>query len=73
MNGWEFLEEYRKLEAIKKDMIVLIMLTSSLNPDDKIRAESYPEVNGIEYKLLDKEKIQRLLDTHFPEVKVPAP
>ncbi len=72
MNGWDFLEEYRKLDEPKKNLIVLIMLTSSLNPDDKIRAESYPEVNGIEYKLLDKEKLQRVLKSYFPEVQLPV-
>jgi CheY-like chemotaxis protein len=39
MNGWEFLENYRKLEKRQHGKVVIIMLTTSLNPDDKIRAQ----------------------------------
>ena len=32
MNGWEFLEHYRKLSLEQKNEAVIIMLTTSLNP-----------------------------------------
>src|SRR5438445_13790262 len=38
MNGWEFLEEYNKLDEIFKSRAIIIMLTTSENPDDKMKA-----------------------------------
>jgi len=35
MDGWEFLAQYRSLPQEKKADTVLIMLTTSLNPDDE--------------------------------------
>ena len=36
MNGWEFLEKYNNLEKGHRGNIVIIMLTTSLNPDDRL-------------------------------------
>src|SRR4051812_35217001 len=46
MNGWEFLEEYKKLSPDQKARITIMMLTTSANPDDIKRAESIEEVDG---------------------------
>src|SRR6476646_5150062 len=35
MNGWEFLEEYNKLDAKFQSQALVVMLTTSGNPDDK--------------------------------------
>lgn len=67
MNGWEFLEEYHKLKEFEKAKIVLILLTTSLNPDDKEKALSYTEVNGFLNKYLDKETLANVLKEKFPE------
>ena len=40
MDGWEFLEEYQKLEQCQKGKIVFIMLTTSFNPADKVKADT---------------------------------
>lgn len=53
MDGWEFLEEYEKLEPEFKAKTVVIMLTSSLNPDDRDKALSYGDVDAMYNKLLD--------------------
>jgi CheY-like chemotaxis protein len=55
MDGWEFLEEYEKLEPEFKAKTVVIMLTSSLNPDDRDKALSYEDVDAMYNKLLDKD------------------
>src|SRR5258708_38807455 len=47
MDGWEFLERYRGLPPARKADIVLIMLTTSLNPDDEKRTRTIPEVAGV--------------------------
>ena len=51
MNGWEFLEEYKKLEGEIKSKIV-VMLTTSLNPNDKTRAEKTGCVDEFRSKFL---------------------
>ena len=40
MNGWEFLEEYRKLPRANIEPYIVFMLTTSLNPDDRHKSES---------------------------------
>lgn len=40
MNGWEFLEAYEKL-FLKRKTPVIVMVTVSLNPEDKERAEKH--------------------------------
>jgi CheY-like chemotaxis protein len=65
MDGWEFLEKYRELSQEKKAETVLIMLTTSLNPDDEKRTLSIPEVSGFEHKPLNQARLERLLNKYF--------
>ncbi|MEO5983989.1 MAG: response regulator [Ferruginibacter sp.] len=65
MNGWEFLDKYRELEKAKQGKIVIIMLTTSLNPDDKVKAGQMPEIAGFENKPLSPELIDRVLKKYF--------
>ena len=64
MNGYEFLEEYANLsESIRTNCIVL-MITTSIHPDDFKRAENNPSVFRFLNKPLDREKF-RLLEYEF--------
>ena len=65
MNGWEFLENYKKLKKEQQSKMVIIMLTTSLNPEDKLKAEHMPEVSGFENKPLTPEIIDRVLKKYF--------
>lgn len=67
MNGWEFLEEYEKLDNEVKAKIVLMMLTSSVNPDDEARALKMNIIGGFRRKYLDEESIKEIIQTYFPE------
>jgi CheY-like chemotaxis protein len=67
MNGWQFLEEYQKLEDVQKGKIIVIMLTTSLNPSDKIKAETMLESECFRYKPLTPEVISEIIQIHFPE------
>ena len=67
MNGWEFLQKYNSLEKEHKGNIVIIMLTTSLNPDDRLRSKDFPDVSGFENKPLTRVKLEALLKKHFPE------
>jgi CheY-like chemotaxis protein len=68
MNGWEFLKEYNDLEEAQKENIVIIMLTTSLNPDDKLRAANIPYITGFENKPLTEEKLSAVLEKYFTNV-----
>lgn len=65
MSGWEFLEEYDKLDEGKKAKIVVVMLTTSVNPDDKEKAKSKGLINGFFNKPLTFEMIERVIDENF--------
>lgn len=67
MNGWEFLEKYNELENGHKGNIIIIMLTTSLNPDDKLKSEGMPHVAGFEHKPLTEGKLDSILKKYFPE------
>ena len=67
MDGWEFLERYRQLQPEQKASIVMIMLTTSLNPDDEAKAREIPEIKGFEHKPLRAHRLTTLLKTCFPD------
>ena len=68
MNGWEFIEEYHKLPAEMKGKIVLIMLTSSPNPDDVQKSKTMEDLNGFVKKPLNEEMLRAILKDYFPEL-----
>lgn len=67
MNGWEFLEQYSNLDQSRKANVVIVMLTTSLNPDDRAKANKIPDVSGFETKPLTPEKLQSIIKKYFPE------
>ncbi len=66
MNGWEFLEAYQALPAEQQGGAVVVMLTTSGNPDDYQRAEQLPAVAGYTSKPLDAGKLEAILAQHYP-------
>jgi len=67
MNGWEFLEAYKELKADQKAKVLVVMLTTSINPSDKERAEQFPGIVGFNSKPLTEEMISEILERHFPD------
>lgn len=67
MNGWEFLEEYEKLELAQKGEVVLTMLSNSIDDRDQEKAENYSTVRGYYSKPLSEDGLESILETHFPE------
>ncbi|MEI9910383.1 MAG: response regulator [Bacteroidota bacterium] len=66
MDGWEFLNEYRKLNVMSR--IIVVMLTTSLFPEDKLKAAAMPEISGFENKPLTAEKVAAVLEKYFTNV-----
>lgn len=64
MNGFEFLEAYDQLSLPHKRAIIIVMLTTSLHPQDVSRLEKLP-IAGFLNKPLTKEKMDDILRTHF--------
>lgn len=66
MNGWEFLEQYKSFSAEKKAKVLIVILTTSANPDDIKRAKEIEDVTGFETKPLTQELLTEILEQHFP-------
>lgn len=62
MNGFEFLEAYENLADAKQAEAVVIMLTSSPDPRDRDRAQSFGAVRGYITKPIDKTTASGLMN-----------
>lgn len=65
MDGWEFVEAFSKLNSNQKGDSKIIMLTSSINPDDKERALKLLSVSGFQNKILTIEGLKEVLNECF--------
>jgi CheY-like chemotaxis protein len=60
MDGWEFLDKYKYLSSLPKDRIHIYILSTSENPDDIQRAETYSFIiEGYVNKPLTLDKLKR--------------
>jgi response regulator RpfG family c-di-GMP phosphodiesterase len=64
MNGWEFLQEYDLLDK-ELQSPVIIMLTTSENPDDIKKTKSWSFVSEYVTKPLTKDLIKDVIDKYF--------
>lgn len=64
MNGWEFLKEYEKLDQDLQCKVVVVMLTSSDNPEDKERAREQGVALDFKSKPLTKEILDEIIDMY---------
>jgi CheY-like chemotaxis protein len=62
MNGWEFLEAYRLLEKNKQGKLIVVILTTSENPDDYRRALDQDIATEFRNKPLTKDMLAELID-----------
>jgi CheY-like chemotaxis protein len=60
MDGFQFLEEFEKLGDVSKKKCKIIMLTSSINPQDFNRSKKYENVKLYLNKPLSHESILKL-------------
>lgn len=65
VDGFEFLEEYEKLEEELKTGIVIFMLTTSLNPYDRQRATKHTAIREFKNKPLTAEMLIGLIEKYF--------
>ena len=69
MNGWDFLREYNFLEDALQGNAIIIMLTTSANPEDVIRAKEWSFVADYITKPLTMDKLNRVSTEFFNELK----
>lgn len=60
MDGFQFLEEFEKLNTATKKKCKIVMLTSSINPQDFNRSKKYENVKLYLNKPLSHESIMKL-------------
>ena len=65
MNGWEFLAGYNELAKEHMGEIIMVMLTTSLNPDDEVKAKNIGGVNDFRRKPLTEKILIEILHTYF--------
>lgn len=67
MNGWEFLDMYAILPPQQKGENVIVMLTTSLNPSDKAKADAIGEVDDFHHKPLEELMMTEIIQKYFPD------
>ena len=65
MDGWEFLTEFSQLDKVLQNEIMIMILTTSNNITDKLRAKMWNFVNGYLTKPLTKEVVEDISKTYF--------
>ena len=70
LDGFGFLEAFQQLPAAERQGVVIIMLTTSVNPRDLARLEGLP-IAGFLSKPLSAEKVAQVLADHFPSSPAP--
>ncbi|TPG63794.1 response regulator [Hymenobacter nivis] len=64
MNGFEFLQAYAQRSERENPAVVIIMLTTSLNPGDVAQMQGLP-IAGYLTKPLTRDKVNQVLQEHF--------
>lgn len=65
MNGWDFLKIYQDLDEEMQSKMVVIMLTTSDNPDDKIKSREFSVLADHRTKPLTGEMLDEIINKHF--------
>lgn len=69
MDGWEFIKTYsEKFPEHIRNQIVIVMLTTSEDEGDKIKALENSNVKEFIRKPLSEDVFRQLIDKHFTEV-----
>ena len=68
MDGWDFIDEFAKLD-LNENGPRIIMLTSSINPRDENRASLIDEITDFMSKPLSPEILDKIYQNHFEASK----
>ncbi|MEZ4883532.1 MAG: response regulator [Chitinophagales bacterium] len=65
MNGFEFLDEYEKMDSEVREGIVICVLTTSLHEEDLEKAKKYEVISQYCKKPLSADQIQKIITQFF--------
>lgn len=65
IDGWDFLDEYKLMPKENTSKIKVVMLTTSMNPDDESRALNTKEVAKFMHKPLTIEALKEIEAEYF--------
>lgn len=65
MNGWDFLKEYNSLDQKLQSRAIIIMLSTSKNPEDISRGKTWSFVSDYIKKPLTKEIMEDIIKKYF--------
>ncbi len=60
MDGWQFLDEFTKIETKQKQKILIYIVSSSIDPADKNRVKNYQNVSNFVVKPINIETLKRI-------------
>ncbi len=61
MDGWDFIEKYAELDINKQSRVV--MLTSSVNPEDENKAKGIAAISGFRSKPLSNQMLSEIISS----------
>jgi CheY-like chemotaxis protein len=67
MNGWEFLKEYNQLDKELQSHAIIVMLTTSDNPNDMAKAKNWSFVSEYITKPLTEEMMSEISNKYFEQ------
>ncbi|WP_198440163.1 response regulator [Pareuzebyella sediminis] len=67
LDGWGFLEEFRKLKPKIKQEVHFYLVTSSQSQRDKTRAEKYEELTEYVVKPVAEDRLIQILDAAYED------
>jgi len=65
MDAWEFMEGYRKLIRNEKEDSKIVLLTTTISPQDEERRKEYPEIDSMTHKPLNLDTFESVIQTIF--------
>ena len=65
MSGWDFVTKYNNLSQEIHDRSIVVLLSTSINPDDRERAAEIPAVREFVNKPLTPETFWRVVNENF--------
>lgn len=67
MNGWDFIEEYKKLDPDKKKSLVVVMLSNAETPDDSMKRKTAGIFADFKSKPLTPEMLNEVAGLYYSQ------
>lgn len=65
LSGWDFIEKFKDLSEVKKSKSKVVMLTTSMDPLDREKAQTYHEIKDFMNKPISLSLLEEILEKHF--------